>query len=178
MNVRDWHCFYGVLCLLLLATARARNWPWVWRRRLRRESGEVYMDRWQLLKSPILSVYINRINMPDYDRWLHNHPWRRAYSLKLGRKSYTEQVLWPGANSEAVHYLEELGIYAYRRPGRWSRIPELHRIHQLDGGGPVWTLFIGIGRKRPWGFRDPSTGEVMPAEQRKAERGVTNEGAS
>jgi hypothetical protein len=132
---------------------------WKWHRKLRRETGEVYMDRWQLLKTRLLSVYVNRINLPDYDELLHNHPWPRAYSLKL-KGSYVEQL--PGLE--------------FRRPGRWNRIPKEHRITRLINGAPVWTLFIGLNKypDSAWGFI-ANDGAVIPHQVRRAQRGVESE---
>ena len=118
------------------------------------------MDRWQLLRTKRLSVYINRINMPDYDDLPHNHPWPVAYSLKL-----------KGSYIEAVHVDRDVFC---RVPGRFSRIPAVHRIIGLSE--PCWTLFIGFNRldEDAWGFVKPD-GTVIPHRVRKAERGVTSE---
>jgi hypothetical protein len=167
MTVLGFHIVTAAMCALALATARKRNWPWVWHRKLRRETGEVYMDRWQLLKLRFFCLFVNRINMPDYDPLPHNHPWRRAYSLKL-RGSYREDLPWPTERGR------KLGLVVGHVPGRLSRIPEVHRIAFLRGGRPVWTLFIGLGRKRPWGFVELD-GTVIPKAVRKAQRGVEDE---
>lgn len=140
---------------------------WKWHRRLRRETGEVYMDRWQLLRSKRLSIYINRINMPDYDPLPHTHPWEKSYSLKL-RGSYTEETFF---RSQVCRKLVSHGL---RVPPRWSRIPEIHRITELTNGKPAWTLFFGIKVASVWGFVQDD-GTVIPGEKRKADRGVQSE---
>lgn len=142
---------------------------YVWHRKLRRETGECYMDRWQLIKSRALCVYVNRINTPDYDDLPHSHPWPRAYSLKL-RRGYVEEVFTVWTHSGLVSN-------GLRRPPRWNRIPKVHRIIKVDEGG-AWTLLIGFNR-RPgsdgaWGFVRPD-GTVIPAKVRKEQRGVTSE---
>lgn len=154
-----------------------------WHRKLRRESGEVYMDRWQLIKSRLLCVYVNRINMPDYDDLPHNHPWAESYSLKLCG-AYTEDVfekasvVYQRITGEAWPLAEDGLIPMARMPPRWSRIPDIHRIAELTGGKPCWTLFIGFGRRpggdSAWGFVQ-SDGTVIDAKTRKAARGVTSE---
>lgn len=126
---------------------------WSWHRALVRESGEVYMDRYQLLKTRLLSVYVNKISLPDYDELLHNHPWRASWSVKL-KGTYEEQL--PGPE--------------YRVPPRFSRIPEQHRITYLYNG-PVWTLFIGWRSDRPWGFI-ANDGAVIPWRARLLQRGI------
>lgn len=130
---------------------------YVWHRRLRRETGEIYMDRWQLWKSFWLCIYINRINMPDYDELLHTHPWRKSWSLKL-RGAYIEQL--PG--------------FVFQRPSRWSRVPEQHKIVHMTNHQPCWTLFIGWRREVPWGFVSHD-GVLIPHEVRRQQRGVENE---
>lgn len=140
---------------------------WRWHRRLRRETGEVYMDRWQLLRSKRLSIYINRINMPDYDPLPHTHPWEVSYSLKF-RGSYTEETFF---RSEVKRALVSRGL---RVPPRWSRIPDIHRIVELTNGKPCWTLFFGVKVAQRWGFVQPN-GRLIPAKVRKAQRGVSNE---
>lgn len=141
---------------------------WVWHRKLRRETGECYMDRWQLIKSRWLCVYVNRINTPDYDDLPHNHPWPRAYSLKL-RRGYVEQVF--------KVFGDFCVLWTVRRPPRFNRIPQIHRIVEVDPGG-AWTLFIGLNRRgnsdHSWGFVKPD-GSVIPAAVRKEQRGVTSE---
>jgi hypothetical protein len=129
----------------------------VWHRKLRRETGEIYMDRWQLLKSKPLCIYVNRINAPDYDDLLHTHPWRKSWSLKL-RGSYLEQL--PG--------------FVFRRPSRLSRIPDQHKIVRLCNDAPCWTLFIGWRRDAPWGFISHD-GVLIPHKVRRQQRGVLDE---
>jgi hypothetical protein len=157
----------------------AKQWPawafenvtgWKWKKNMRRESGEIYMERWHLLKTRRLSVYVNKICLPDADPWFHNHPWRKSWSVKLWNH-YTEIVeLVFGRPPEAGF------LYQYRRiPGRFSRIPERHRIIELNEDKPVWTLFIGWRSDHPWGFIDPETQQVVDWETRVRQRGMTPE---
>jgi hypothetical protein len=138
---------------------------WRWHRKLRRETGEVYMDRWQFCRTRRLSVYINRINLPDADPLPHNHPWARSYSLKL-KGSYIEEVYTYGPGPDDVNI-------AVGAPKRFNRIPQVHRIAKLTDG-PCWTLFVGFDATKPWGFVEPG-GFVIPANVRKEQRGVTSE---
>lgn len=152
---------------------------WRWHRKLRRETGDVYMDRWQLLRSKRLSIYVNRINLPDADPLPHTHPWAESYSLKFWG-SYTEEVFEPASvvferitGSKWTN--EEDGLVPMTRvPPRWSRIPDVHRITKLTGGKPCWTLFFGVKVAQRWGFVQPD-GTLIPAKVRKAQRGVESE---
>ncbi len=146
---------------------------WRWHRRLRRETGEVYMDRWQLLRSKRLSIYINRINMPDYDPLPHTHPWEESYSLKFWG-SYTEETFWVFRLPLLFGKPAELVSHGLRVPPRWSRIPDIHRITKLTNDKPCWTLFFGVKVAQRWGFVQPD-GKLIPAAVRKAARGVTSE---
>lgn len=127
---------------------------WKWHVAMSRKSGEIYMHRWQLLKTRLLSVYVNKICLPDDDPWLHTHPWRKSWSLKLRN--------W---------YVEELRD-RYCIPGRLSQIPEQHRIVYLNGNRPVWTLFVGWRSDRGWGFVNPQTGGVVKWQTRAKMRGL------
>lgn len=135
---------------------------WKWHVIMSRKSGEVYMHRWQLLKTRLLSVYVNKICLPDEDTWLHTHPWRKSWSLKLWN--------W---------YIEELPsdtlLGEFSVPGRLSRIPEQHRIVFLNGNKPVWTLFVGWRSDRGWGFVNPQTGSVVKWQTRARMRGMRAE---
>jgi hypothetical protein len=129
---------------------------WKWHVTMSRKSGEIYMHRWQLLKTRLLSVYVNKICLPDEDTWLHTHPWRKSWSLKLHN--------W---------YVEELpGFPMIRVPRRLSRIPDRHRIIFLHENKPVWTLFVGWRSDRPWGFVNPQTGGVVKWQTRAKMRGL------
>lgn len=146
-----------------------------WHRRLRRSPSEpVYMDRWQLFRSPWLDVYVNRINLPDSDEHPHTHPWRASWSLKL-RGSYVERVWYRRPELRNAVGFDALGSIK-RTPPRWSRIPWCHQIVALTPGWrltaaglsvvdqPAWTLFVGVGRKSKaegWGFIDTRTGELV-----------------
>lgn len=167
---------YGVLALALYGLlgalglwlageqrpARAWRWfkgtkhPWVWRRVLQRPDAPPYMIRYQLLVTRWLVVYINVILTPDHDTRLHNHPWRRCYSLKL-RGGYWEELdaagfARDGLGEIGTGWTAEKGFVLIHHPRRWSRIPERHRIVELIDGRPATTLFVALGNPRPWGF--------------------------
>lgn len=139
--------------------ARGGKDAFAWHRQFQRDGdGAVYMDRWQLIRSPWVDVYINRINTPDDDPYPHNHPWRRAWSFKL-YGGYTEEIRWGS------------GLWAsWNRTPKWfSRIPDVHRIVALTNDRPCWTLFVGVQRRRVWGFFDHA-GKFIRHDHRAAQR--------
>lgn len=138
---------------------------WSWHRVLRRETGEVYMDRYQILKTRPLSIYINHIRLPDADPLVHNHPWPRAYSVKL-KGRYTEDVAVRMSTSDGSVVL----VPVANRPGLISRIPQYHRITEVPPGG-CWTLFVGFNSRDKWGFLD-TDGTLIPWRERLAQRGI------
>lgn len=100
------------------------------------DTSAVYLRRWYLIDTPYFGVYLHKINMPDPDRPLHDHPWN--FKAVVLRGGYTELV--PGG--ENVH-----------RVGRINnkKAESLHRIKKLLRV-PTWTL-IFVGRcRREWGF--------------------------
>jgi hypothetical protein len=136
---------------------------WKWYKSLHKDDGDIYMSRWQILRTPWLSIYVNKICRPDADPWLHTHPWRRSWSLKLWN-SYVEQV-------PSMH-AREYRVYRYRVPRRWSEVPYAHRIAALLDNKPVWTLFIGWHSNEQWGYINPETKELVPSDVRHKQRGL------
>lgn len=144
------------LCAALAAACGASN-AFEWRRVFRRSAGDPpYMVRRQLLRSPWLDLYLNCILTPDYDPHPHNHPWKRCYSLKLWR-SYIERI-YSGPGLIFEHW---------RAPKRWSKVPAIHRIEDLPEG-PAWTLFVGVGRCKVWGFFEMPGGRFVRHDERGA----------
>lgn len=162
-----WWFSDAVLCVLALLAARylcaclAKGADrFAWRRDFRSESGEIYMTRIQLLRSPWVDIYVNVIRTPDYDPYPHSHPWLRAWSLKLWN-GYLEEIFWGPA----------LVFRHFRTPSRWSRVPEIHRIVRLNHDRPAVTLFVGVGRRGSWGFFDLDNGGRFIPHNARGQRG-------
>lgn len=154
--------YWGLWSLAIWPRWPARAWrwfkgtkhPWVWRRVLARPGDPAYMIRYQLCVTRWLVVYINVILLPDADKRLHTHPWKRAYSLKL-KGGYWERIPAEHASrcdGELAIAWDGITCGLMHRPKRWSRIPEKHRIVQLIDDKPATTLFIALGNPKPWGF--------------------------
>lgn len=149
----------------MLAQGFERVTGWRWHVTMSRGTGEVYMDRWQLLKTRLLCVYVNHIRLPDEDPLPHNHPWLKSWSVKL--KGFYWEEVWKTFPRFGQFWCI---VDHARRPGRISRIPENHRITEVSPGG-AWTLFIGWRSERKWGFIG-SEGQVIPWRVRAAQRGL------
>jgi hypothetical protein len=128
-------------------------------RDLRRDCGEVYLRRWHLIKTDLLSVYLHQIRLPDEDPWLHTHPWPKSWRVLL-KGHYWEEVPGRGKINDLRHNTDRI-----------APVPERHRIITLADGKPVWTLFIGWKTTGRWGFVDPATRQIMGWRQRLTQRG-------
>ncbi len=97
--------------------------------------------RWRF-DTPLASVFVHSIRLPDRDPDPHTHPFSWSRSL-IVRGGYTEER-GPAAE-EVRHY----------RPGQVNRIDAdtVHRIVSTRQGRPVWTIFVaGRPHGRGWGF--------------------------
>lgn len=98
---------------------------------------KIYLTRWRLLQTPWFGLFIHKINRPDSDRALHDHPWNFVSLILKG--GYDEKR--PSGITK-----RDVGSFAYRRA------EDLHAIVRL-WEVPTWT-FILIGRnRRNWGFQ-------------------------
>lgn len=102
--------------------------------------GEIYLTRWRLLQTPWFSIFLHRINLPDSDRYPHDHPWD-FWSLIL-QGGYVEHVVTGGV-TRRFHW----------RRWSWHKMPTdwFHKIQLLDRR-PTWSLVLTGRRKRVWGF--------------------------
>lgn len=113
-----------------------------------REPSKTYLTRWRVLQTPWFAIYLHRINMPDKDRHLHNHPWN-FWSLIL-RGGYIET--WADQNPFVATVRRE----RLWRGGTVHRLAldEFHSITRLVRV-PTWTLLVVGRRQQVWGFATP-----------------------
>jgi len=111
------------------------------------DDGTPYLERYYLFTLLGYVFYVHRFVGSDPDRGLHDHPWRRAFSIVL-----------------SGHYLE-LTRYGYRRV-RWFNTITGDTFHRVvlpsrnvplsfypNGVEPCYTLFFHTAKKaKPWGF--------------------------
>jgi len=115
-----------------------------------------YMTRWFLLTiAPLIEVYVHRFEGGDQGRDSHDHPWLLNITIVL-KGEYLEESYEYGLRTGS-HWVE----YGALRLGRAE-----HRIVETEG--ETWTIFVGIGRWRDWGFWN-RRGDFTPNDQHKPE---------
>lgn len=126
---------------------------------------EVYLRRWRLIQTPWFGIYLHRINLPDGDRDLHNHPWAfRALILRGGYYEEFQPEMWkqPRLRYHGFSEFNKMPMHAF------------HRIQSLTRT-PTWTLVFVGKRKQNWGFlvkdvRTPGGMRVEPWQSYVEER--------
>jgi len=139
------------------------------RRMIRRERDgkqEDYLERFYVLSTPWLGIYLHRFWAGD-DDGLHDHPWNSLSILLNG--SYLEEQ--PERRSvpygPSVTYL--------RRPlhpiCKLRTKHDAHRITIPEGEAGAWSLFIRFGlKRRQWGFYRNRGWKAAEVQSRKEER--------
>lgn len=111
------------------------------------EAGRPYLDRYYLCSIGKWRVYIHCFVGSDPDRGLHDHPWRKAYSLIL------------------CGWYWEITSYDVRKI-RWFNAltgDSRHRVVLPAGVKRCWTLFIHTAPdEKPWGFFRPVGKDLDP----------------
>lgn len=98
-----------------------------------------YLERVTIILTPWFSILFHRINRPDNQRELHDHPWS-FFSIVL-RGWYGENVPRPGGGQQ----------YKKRRWWNFKRAESRHSIRFVSRK-PVVTLVFTGPRRRKWGF--------------------------
>lgn len=91
--------------------------------------------RYTLLGTPWLTVYLHRLNAPEWHPECHDHPW-----------SFVAILLWRG-------YLERIDGKNYRRrPGMvlWRPAESVHNV--ITPYGTSWSMIFTGPKRRQWGF--------------------------
>jgi hypothetical protein len=120
-----------------------------------RRKGPVY--RWYLFRTPWLRIFLHRIELPDADRYPHNHPWTwaRALILRGGYLEYRHGTI-AMLTRERVSPSGQ-GAYEWFAPGDWNKLTrtDYHRIEHVSDG--TWTLFFaGAHTGAGWGYLTPT----------------------
>jgi hypothetical protein len=111
--------------------------------------GTLYMERFTLFETRVLSARLHHIASPDWDRDMHDHPWNFASVVLSG--GYTEdrpptiyKPRWLGESELRDGARREAGSIAFRRA------TDRHLISAVDED--TWTLFVYGPRRQWWGF--------------------------
>lgn len=110
---------------------------------IRSKEGELHFQRYRLLSSRWLRVYIHKICKSDEDSHLHTHPWSFfSFILKGG---YKQKVM-----AHPLDYIpwdiEEYNRFDLIHMSRY----EGHKITLTQS--PTWTFVISYGSRGPWGY--------------------------
>lgn len=125
---------------------------------------ESYLERFYILSTPWLGIYLHRFWSSD-DDGLHDHPWHSASILLQG--GYLEEE----PERQKVPYGPT--EIKYRRPLRpiikFRTKYDAHRITVPEGTeGQCWSLFIRFGiKRRMWGFYRNRGWEAAAVQSRK-----------
>jgi len=116
-----------------------------------------YMTRFRIVTTPLFSVMIHGIRLPDDARNLHNHPW--AFLTVILRGGYEQQIVptLDAAIADARRGLasptsvKRAGSVGYMNRNKYHSIDSL-----LRGDQPTWSLVFAGRRKGSWGFATAS----------------------
>lgn len=95
--------------------------------------GDPYLTRYCIFQCKWFSIKLHKIHKPDWDRYLHDHPW--WFMSIILRGWYNEQT-----NSGT----KKVGWFNFKKP------KTMHRI--ADVSKNLWTLVITGPKIREWGF--------------------------
>ncbi len=122
--------------------SRSPRWAFMSKLVIRRQPGEDYLTRWRIVQTPWFAVFLHKIETPDGDAHLHDHPW-----------SFISVILKGGYGED---FKETRGTpEVYRGHGRWSvRRMDRYGWHQIVRlyKVPTWTLILTGPRRAEWGF--------------------------
>lgn len=97
-----------------------------------------YLERYSIVRTRPIAIYLHHFVDRDQDEELHNHPWRAFCFVLTG--SYIERRL-------------VAGLQLVERKVKWFNIikPELfHMITQAEPG--TWSLIVRFRSSKEWGF--------------------------
>jgi hypothetical protein len=112
---------------------------------------ETYLTRWRVVQTPWFALYVHRFDGPDSRFVLHDHPWN-FMSIVL-RGGYTEMRLNKLDRTVGEHTVKHINVV---------RRDDAHYITKLLRY-PSWSLLLVGGRKRTWGYWEPSSPSVCQA---------------
>jgi hypothetical protein len=132
---------------------------------------EDYLERFYILSTPWLGIYLHRFWASD-DDGLHDHPWHSISILLNGE--YIEEE----PERQGVPYGPTVQ-YVRRRFHPWFKIRPKYHCHRITisrDNQDAWSLFIRFGlKRRKWGFYRQRGWQPAVVQSRKEEN-VCNRG--
>lgn len=112
------------------------------------EPDDLYLRRWWAIpRNRWFNVYLHNFRRSDDDRALHDHRFANCSIILTG--AYFEHL-----QDGSVRLRK-----AWRPWAPWRlvfrRATAAHRVELIQGGDPVWTLFVTGPVRRDWGFHCP-----------------------
>jgi len=131
---------------------------------------EDYLERFYVLSTPWLGVYLHRF-WADDDDGLHDHPWNSLSVLLSG--GYLEEM----PERQSVPYGPT--VTKLRRPLHpIAYIRSKHAAHRItvpESSKGTWSLFVRFGlKRRPWGFYRNRGWEAAEVQSRRQENEFKN----
>lgn len=108
---------------------------------IRSKDGVLHFQRYAILDTKYLSIYIHKIYEADKDPYLHNHPWN-FFNLIL-KNSYIEVL-----DTNKYGRIRYPGCFGF-----YNAIKHFHKISCVLPGKPVTTLVITGKRYNNWGYK-------------------------
>jgi hypothetical protein len=105
--------------------------------------GDPYLDRLEMLKTPLFGLYLHHIHREDREADPHDHPWGFASVVLSG--AYQENV-WPDKRDAGCYFRRARPRWSLRRIGRGGA----HIITSVTV--PLWTLVLTGPHRGEWGF--------------------------
>ena len=134
---------------------------------LRREDGDVYLDRWGIRWNGVGAIYLHKMSAPDPGMDLHDHPWpfvsiilkggyteivRSIRGLLTDRRNYPE-TLTPDMSPPRIKTWKRGSIHVVGKD-------EAHTIIDLNET-PSWSLVFTGRVSREWGFYEQTSGNSL-----------------
>lgn len=111
------------------------NWVLFRKIDITNDEGELYLRRWEILRTPWFSIKLHKFMRGDEDRCLHDHPW--PFITFILTKGYWEET------TNGTFWRKPRRLYY--RPAEWK-----HRVILKES--PTWTFVITGSNQRSWGF--------------------------
>lgn len=142
-----------------------------WRMISRTRDGvrEDYLERFYILSTPLIGIYLHRFWASD-DDGLHDHPWN-SISVLLRGAYFEEEPERQGVPYGPTIIRKRSPLHP---PLKVRSKFACHRITVPEGTeGQCWSLFIRFGlKRRKWGFYENKQWVPAPVQSRKDESNV------